>query len=1296
MDGVRAEIAMALEYAGYAKDLEQAKRLTQGGLADMARSADTLKTVFASLGAALSVGAFASMIKGTIDGVAALGQLSTKAGVSVEALSALAAVGKQSGTGADAIAASMNKLSKGMSSAAEDGKGVGQALKSLNIDFDQFARLSPDQQMLQVAKAMDGFADGGGKSAAAMALFGKQGAEMLPMLRDLAATGELQAKVTTEQANQARQFERDLVKLKTSGEGWKKELAMGMLPALSEVTRATLDVFNSTGGLRDQVKKLAADGTLAEWTRGAITGFTYLIDVGQALLSIFPMIGKVLAGVGAAAGSWFGGLIEAFDKLKAGDLTGAWEALKGGMRGVGAVAQEVGADLAAIWNQKLLGASIRDRMAEIQGFGKAAEATKPQVDMRGALEGNAKAASAAKTEYEKLMERIAQLTAQRQQEIEFGDKLTEGEKIAIEVKQKLAGAEQAAAAAAAARLVQLDKHVKAQQAEKTLQEQIEKDREQAIESLQKETKGYEDAAAEQAKKNTILAMGKEVYEAQEATRLRALALEKEMTAATSDQKDELLKQANALRERARLLDEHAMVKEAQDVAREWQKTADSIAQGLTDALMHGFGSAWSWIKQQVKAAVFKMTVQPVVQGAVNGLMGLGGGGSIMGDLSSLLSIGNSFSSGGLLGGAGAMLFGNSAAYGAALGTTSIGAGSQAAMLAAQTGDFGAAGLVATAEAAGSTLVSSLAAAAPYVAAVVALAAMLDKKATPHVGGYSLADAFGGVSDITAQQGGIRNATSQAATDELARAVAGALNSTASTFGQQAGYSIRSVFESDNTDPSWGLFHVLQNGAQQSGSFDALGTLNKDAAAGFQQYATLAAGGLRTALEALDLPAWASHVLEALGSSPGVENVVSAVQGINATQTAIVELQGAIKPLGGVFAQLSAFSSDAVYNLAQAVGGIDALNASLSAYYGNFYTEAERQAISAAQVATALQGIGVQVDPTIEALRALGRDGFRALVDAAVADGDTTALAALLKVQGAFADLVPAAVQAAQAVTQVATAAADTASVVVDAADTVSGGAQAARAGGGYSAAALQAAYASISEAEMQAATQRYLADRFKADGGVFDGFWGDWANNGTTQGALRADLAMWRLDQGRLAKADSMRQPGSAFAAPGGASDRVRGLADQQLQATLSLIKALDALESGLSSYLGGLSVGDLSALSPEAKYAQARATFDSLAAQSMAGDTAAAGALQQAADTLLRLSRDYNASGAGYSRDFGDVTSVLGQVVQRLDAIEVQARASVGVQQAGFTAANDNAEAANALSQRLARSAELERQGAQ
>jgi hypothetical protein len=82
---------------------------------------------------------------------------------------------------------------------------------------------------------------------------------------------------------------------------------------------------------------------------------------------------------------------------------------------------------------------------------------------------------------------------------------------------------------------------------------------------------------------------------------------------------------------------------------------------------------------------------------------------------------------------GATLFGNSAAYGAAIGTTSVGAGSQAAMLAAQTGEFGAAGLSATAGSGG--FGASMAAAGPYVLAALAIGNALGLfKSTKQVGG----------------------------------------------------------------------------------------------------------------------------------------------------------------------------------------------------------------------------------------------------------------------------------------------------------------------------------------------------------------------------------------------------------------------------------------------------------------------------------------------------------------------------------------------------------------------------------
>ena len=48
--------------------------------------------------------------------------------------------------------------------------------------------------MLDIAKAFDKFADGGGKSAAAVAIFGKAGAQLLPFLKDLAEQQELVGK----------------------------------------------------------------------------------------------------------------------------------------------------------------------------------------------------------------------------------------------------------------------------------------------------------------------------------------------------------------------------------------------------------------------------------------------------------------------------------------------------------------------------------------------------------------------------------------------------------------------------------------------------------------------------------------------------------------------------------------------------------------------------------------------------------------------------------------------------------------------------------------------------------------------------------------------------------------------------------------------------------------------------------------------------------------------------------------------------------------------------------------------
>lgn len=712
----------------------------------------------------------------------------------------------------------------------------------------------------------------------------------------------------------------------------------------------------------------------------------------------------------------------------------------------------------------------------------------------------------------------------------------------------------------------------------------------------------------------------------------------------------------------------------EDAAAASRAAWDSVAAGFSSAMMDGIKGIKRYLVDQFKNLVIRVPIQS----AISGLGGVGGSAGGLGGLSNALSIGNLFSNGGAFAGAGAALFGNSAAYGAALGTTSIGAGSQAAMLAAQTDIFGSAGLAATAQAAGSSLVSSLAAAAPYVAAVVALAAMVSKKETPHVGGYSLAGSDGSLTNITAQQGGIANATSQAATDALAATLAKSLNSTAETFGKTAGFSVRSVFESDSNDPSWGLFHLLQGGVKQSGSFDALGTLNKDPSAGFAEYAGMAAESVRTAIESMDLPKWASSVLDALGATPDVQKLADAVSTVNSMQTAIIGLQDSFRPLGGMFATIAGLSSDAVFSLGQLSGGLDALSNNLGTYFTNFYSEAEQSSMRMSALGDTLKAVGLSVPAS--------RDAFRALVEAQDLNTESgqRAYAALIGVSGAFADLVPAVEAVSQSVEVAATTATKAANVI-------------GRNGQSYNGEAFAAVQSTITPDQLSAYTNQYLGARFP-DQQVVDQFWVDWANNPTTQGALANDLTMSQMDLAAGAKqvaADYKAQQGSDNMSTAG-DTAWADLQKQQLDASKALIDSLDSLEASLSDYLTSLTQGDLSTLSPEQKYAEAKASFDSISRQAAAGDGAAAEQLQSVSEMLLRASRAYNGSAAGYAGDFGAVVKALQDSNARLQAIEEATRASVGVQSSGLGQLVTATNTGNSLADRMARVAELERQSGQ
>jgi len=167
----RLGVALGLNTAEFQSGLK-------GAMAGLKKVKDAAKVVGVAILAAGT--AMAYMTKKSIDNMDTLAKQSQMAGVTTESLSALAYAADLAGVSQDTLVTSMARLSKGMSDAAMD---TGEALKgfqALNIDYKNIQ--STDDALLQISERFSQLADGTNKTAIAISLFGRSGAQLIPLL----------------------------------------------------------------------------------------------------------------------------------------------------------------------------------------------------------------------------------------------------------------------------------------------------------------------------------------------------------------------------------------------------------------------------------------------------------------------------------------------------------------------------------------------------------------------------------------------------------------------------------------------------------------------------------------------------------------------------------------------------------------------------------------------------------------------------------------------------------------------------------------------------------------------------------------------------------------------------------------------------------------------------------------------------------------------------------------------------------------------------------------------------------
>lgn len=244
------------------KGLGQAQTQVAGFQKNTEALTGTLKTLaLAGVATATALGTF---VKTTIDAMDALDDVSQKTGVATEALSKLGYVANIEGIGVQGLQQAFVFLSRNMSEAAQ---GAGSALPAFNALGIQFKNVdgtlrSADDVFLDVSERFARMEDGAQKTAIAMAIFGRAGAQLIPMLnygRDsLQAYGdELDAfggTISKDMAQAAAQFNDNMVRVTTALKSVGVGIANEMLPALTRLSEEFIIARKNGVGFFDMLQ----------------------------------------------------------------------------------------------------------------------------------------------------------------------------------------------------------------------------------------------------------------------------------------------------------------------------------------------------------------------------------------------------------------------------------------------------------------------------------------------------------------------------------------------------------------------------------------------------------------------------------------------------------------------------------------------------------------------------------------------------------------------------------------------------------------------------------------------------------------------------------------------------------------------------------------------------------------------------------------------------------------------------------------------------------------------------------
>lgn len=219
-----------------------------------ARIAGNIKTAFGVLGAGFAVAGIANAIRDVADFADEMGKAAQKVGTTAEALSGLKYAGDLADVSFEQLQTGLAKLAKTAEDFRNESKTAVDAFAKIGIDPTQFNDTT--DLFAAVADKLSKMDNGARKTAIAMELLGRSGAQMIPLLnagadglKEAAVEAERFGKViSNEAAKKAEEFNDNMTRLGSAVDGLKISLGSGVIGDLADLTTQLLDAAQAADG----------------------------------------------------------------------------------------------------------------------------------------------------------------------------------------------------------------------------------------------------------------------------------------------------------------------------------------------------------------------------------------------------------------------------------------------------------------------------------------------------------------------------------------------------------------------------------------------------------------------------------------------------------------------------------------------------------------------------------------------------------------------------------------------------------------------------------------------------------------------------------------------------------------------------------------------------------------------------------------------------------------------------------------------------------------------------------------